>query len=276
MTATSVDSSPQMKGFLRRHPIAAYFELTFALSWAAALAVASPHLIRHEPLPKLTGILMFPAMLLGPFLVGLLMRWTVDGRTGLLTLRSELLRLFVPARYYTALLIPPILVVVVLVSLTVFLSPAYEPNRYWLGVTFGIPAGLLEEIGWTGFAFPRMRARFGMLRASVLLGLIWSLWHLPVIDFLGAASPHGAYVFPFFLAFTLAMTAIRVLIGWLYTQTQSVLLAQLMHISSTGSLVVFGAPGLMPGQEVLWYAFYGLALWCVLASAINILGRPAG
>ena len=60
------------------------------------------------------------------------------------------------------------------------------------------------------------------------------LWHLPVIDFLGTATPHARYLIAYFLAFTGAMTAMRVLIAWAYTNTKSVPLAQLMHASSTG------------------------------------------
>jgi hypothetical protein len=61
--------------------------------------------------------------------------------------------------------------------------------------------------------------------------LMWGLWHAPVIDYLGTATPHGHSWFSFFLAFTAAMTAMRVLIAWLYSNTKSVLLAQLMHVS---------------------------------------------
>ena len=73
-----------------------------------------------------------------------------------------------------------------------------------------------------GFAFPKMRLKLHALGAAVLLGIFWGVWHLPVIDYLGTATPHGVYWLPFFLSFTAAMTAMRVLIAWLYSNTKSV------------------------------------------------------
>lgn len=65
----------------------------------------------------------------------------------------------------------------------------------------------------------------------------------------------------------------RVIIAWLYTHKQSLLLSQLMHVSSTGSLVVFSAPRASPRQEVTWFVVYGCVLW-LLVVLIQKKARP--
>ena len=205
--------SSNQEAIIRRYPVVTYFALTFLISWTSALAVAAPNLIRHQPLPQMTGILMFPVMLLGPSLAGIVLTRIVDGKSGLRVLLSQMFRAWVPPRWYTALLLPPALVLTVLLFLERFVSPVYAPYRFFMGILFGIPAGFLEEIGWMGYAFPKMRSESNGLAPSILLGLLWALWHLPVINYLGTATPHGAYWLPFFLAFSLAMTAMRVLIA---------------------------------------------------------------
>jgi CAAX protease family protein len=136
-----------------------------------------------------------------------------------------------------------------------------------------VVAGFCEEIGWTGFAYPRMRARFGWLGAALLLGVLWGLWHLPVVDSLGAASPHGSSWPEFFAAFIAVLAAIRVLIAWTYTHTGSLRMAQLLHASSTGFLVILSAPRVTPAQEALWYAVYAAVLWAVVITVVSLHHR---
>jgi CAAX protease family protein len=258
---------------LKRNPITTYFALTFTISWTAAFAVAASHVIHGEALPKLTGILMFPAMLLGPSFSGLVLTRLVDGGDGLQDLFYRMFRWRLSLRWYATLLIAPVLVLAVLFCLKTLVSQSYTPNRFLIGILFGVPAGFLEEIGWMGFAFPKLSSERNALAASVLLGALWSVWHLPVIDFLGTATPHGAYWFSFFFTFAAAMTAMRVLIAWIYANTRSVLLTQLMHVSSTGSLVIFSPPGVTARQEVMWYGFYASVLWLTVVVVVKVYGK---
>ena len=217
--------------------------------------------------------MMFPAMLLGPCVVAILLTWFIDGTVGLRDLLSRMRNILVPARWYAALLIPPVLVLTVLFLMKTFVSPVFTPNRFFVGIGFGLVAGFFEEIGWMGYAFQKMRRADNVLAPAILLGLLWGAWHIPVIDYLGTSTPHGAYWFPFFLAFTAAMTAMRVLIAWIYSNTNSVVLAQLLHASSTGSLVVFSPPRVTAAQESLWYALYAAALWLVVAILVATFGK---
>ncbi len=257
--------SSGVAGWARRHPVAGYFLLTFGISWTSALVVAAPLLVRGLAIPKLTGLMMFPAMLLGPVLAAVAMTAMVEGRTGLGALRRRIFWTGFAPGWSLAILIPPLSIWAALWFFTRFVSPVYAPNRFFVGAGFGLLAGVVEEMGWTGYALPAMLKRWSPFRSSVMLGLLWSLWHAPEVDFLGAATPHRGYWLMYFAAFAGVMTAMRVLIGWLYVHTGSVGLAQLMHAASTGSLVALSPSHVGPGQEAYWYCGYAAVLWLVVA-----------
>ena len=86
-------------------------------------------------------------------------------------------------------------------------------------------------------------------------------------------AEHGAFWFPYFVAFAAALTAMRVLIAWVYANRKSLLLAQFMHMSSTGSLVIFSPARVTAAQETLWYSVYAAALWLVVVVVVVRWGK---
>jgi membrane protease YdiL (CAAX protease family) len=142
----------------------------------------------------------------------------------------------------------------------------------------GLFAGLVEEVGWMGFAFPTMLSKRSVLATSVYLGFLHALWHV-VADFLGNYRAFGGSWLPYFVAFSVFVIALRVIIAWVYTNTESLLLAQLLHASSSGFLSIFVPIGI---AGVSWAAFYGVyavvlsaAAWIVAAKYGSNLRRQS-
>jgi membrane protease YdiL (CAAX protease family) len=91
-----------------------------------------------------------------------------------------------------------------------------------------VGGGLDEEMGWRGYALPRLQNVFRPLWANFLLGVIWSCWHIPL--WFGSATEHGSLSFPIYLVST---TALSFVLAWVYNGTgNSLLLAVLAHTTS--------------------------------------------
>ena len=128
-------------------------------------------------------------------------------------------------------------------------------------VVAGIIGGPLgEEIGWRGYALPRLTARLGLAPASLLLGLVWSCWHLPLF-FLSVGGDQFGQSFPTYL---LQVTALSVAMGWLMGNTGgSLLLAVLFHsaINQTKDIV----PSKVPGAHNAWALSNSPVAWLTVA-----------
>ena len=211
-------------------------------------------------------------MLIGPSLAGIVMAYVVDGKSGLRDLFCRMRLWRVASRWYSAILIFPILILAVQLGLVALLSRDFAPYFFPLGILIGLLAGFLEEIGWTGFATPKMQLKHSALTVGILLGVLHSLWHVAP-DYLTASAARGVYWTPHFAMFLVAMTAMRALVVWVYTNTRSILLAQLMHASSTGSLSILVPLSLSPRNDTIFYGVYAVALWAAVTVVVVRYGK---
>jgi membrane protease YdiL (CAAX protease family) len=263
----------KIKSLIQRYPVTSYFVLAYLISWGGSFAIGGPKFLRGVPLEFEDVKRMGPVMLAGPFVAGIAMTYLVDGRTGLRDLFSRMLKWRVGLRWYAALLIFPGLILGVLWTLTAFVSPDFAPTFLAFGILAGLLAGFIEETGWMGFAYPRMEAEFGIWRATIYLALLHGLWHA-MAGYLGESEIYGVYWLPRFIAmWFVAMTAMRVLLVWIYSNTGSLLLAQLTHASSTGFLIILGPSMLSPANGTLWFAVYAVVLWVPAAIVIARFGK---
>ena len=251
--------------WLRRHPVCSFFVLAFGISWGGILVVLSAtgfNLVELRPLD--TG-LIFVFMLLGPSTSGLAMTALLEGRAGLRRLLARMAHWRLDLRWYgVVLLTMPVLLLVTLSPLGAFLDPAFSPRFQWHLFATGFIAGSFEEVGWTGFATPRLLQRQRLFLAGLWLGLVWALWHV-LVDYRQNSHAMGAlWLLEFAVLYIGALTAYRVLMTWVFADTQSLLLAVLMHASYTGWLLTL-YPTTSLAQGLVWQTAFAVALWVMVA-----------
>jgi uncharacterized protein len=266
---------------IRRHPLPAYFALAYGITWAGILGYLASLGFDLTKVGLVEGLVIFGFMAAGPSTAGLLLTALLEGRRGLGELVGRYRHVRVPLRWYgLALLTTPLLLLAVLVPLSTWVSTDYAPAFLPFGVMAGLLAGALEEIGWTGFATPRLLNRFSPLRAGLTLGLAWAAWHA-LADFSGnaAAMGVGPWLVWFGVYWILPLTGYRVLMTWAYAQHRSLALAVLMHASYTGWLAALTME--MPAGTGLaaltWSVPFAVGIWALVVVFVvrSAVSRPS-
>lgn len=221
--------------------LVAFFSITYAVTWACFISVAAMPI----PAPYRGLIVLLGAF--APSLVALCLTARDEGGAGVRTLLRGVVQWRVPAQWYLFAAS-----YMAAIKLTVAVTHRAATGAWprlgtvpWYVIPFAIifstPFQAGEEIGWRGYALPRLAARFGLAGASLLLGLIWALWHLPQF-FIREADTYGQS----FFVFVLQVVALSVTIAWLWARTgRSLLLPMLLHAAVNNSKDI--VPSAMPG-----------------------------
>ncbi|NAZ75492.1 CPBP family intramembrane metalloprotease [Kineococcus sp. T13] len=255
-SVSSAVAPPSRRSGLRalaaRRPLTAFFALAYGLSWLAWI----PYLLSGDGLdvlpftfPALLGTTqllgVLPGAYLGPVTAAFVVTALVEGRAGLRAWRGRLLRFGVGWRWYVgvALVVPAAIMVTTLVlpgareavqPLTLALLLAYVPMLAIQVVT----TALAEEPGWRDFALPRLQDRMGAVPGTVVLGLLWGGWHLPLFLTSWGGWPGTSWVQP--VLFVASCVPLSLVMTWVFNRTgQSVPLVMLLHagINSTYTLL---------------------------------------
>ncbi len=238
-------SSPQLPkaaslvAWVKQHALLAYILATFGLTWPFMWAevLGSWGVLSFRLTLSGLGLFLTLFIAYGPTLVALVITGAISGRAGLRSLLGRLLIWRVGWQWYaTALLLPGIVglgatMLYAAWSGTPVLLPPFTWGKLPLILVSFLVRGLVngEEIGWRGFALPHLQRRWNALNASLLLGAVWALFHLPIF-FVQGDSILGSQNAMNPLAFLLEVLAGAILMTWLFNNTQgSLLIAYLYH-----------------------------------------------
>lgn len=216
-------------------------------------------------LKKPPGSIINGLAIFGPTLSALILTAVLFGREGLRQLLDRLSPSQVGMRSYIIAISLPFLIIIVALIIGILMSDPFPTNlagSAWILplliesgriLFFGGPLG--EEIGWRGFALPRLLDGRSAFRASMMLGLVWGIWHAPIYFVSGSgqndmlrSGGSFAMLFPAFVAWTLGLA---VLFTWIYKMTNGNLLVAILFHTAVNTAVflpfVIGAQsGLVP------------------------------
>lgn len=270
--------------FLRAHPLTCYFLLAYT-SWIWQVPVFA---IYHQPLVVGPWLVLMP--LFAPITAGFVMAWVTEGPGGMVALLRRIVRWRVGLRWYAVVLFTfPILYLAGVMATPGGFAALRLPDSTFASAVLGslafgfFGAGLVEEPGWRGFALPRLQKLHGPLAGTLVLGVLWACWHLPLFLFLpghtGARPGFLNTAIPFVIWAVLAI-AFAVLITWVVNNSRgSVLMAMLFHASHNMTYAIVPSaffPSIYPPQVAAQAPWPVVTELLVIAAAVLVIVLTRG
>lgn len=247
---------------VRRYPLIVFFVLAYVFSW--------------WPWPLYAfGLSPSPIIAFGPFLAAILVLALTTGKGGVVTLLRRMVRWRVRPVWYAVALLLPVAISGGAALLNVVVLGASAPSPAELGAWSGLvptffllllvpgTGGAWEEPGWRGYALPKLQGGHSALLASLILGVVWAFWHLPLMVIGQIHLSDAVYI----VAWTVVLT-------WVFNNTNgSVLIAMLMHnIHNVISGGYFSA--MFSGADWVRQGWLLVALWCAVAAIVVVVNGP--
>ena len=244
----------------RQRQLILFFVIVFAFTWSiAGLAILAPELGR-----RLMGEISLtnPWIILAvyiPSLTSIGLTAALEGRSGLGRLVARLdPRRFHPVWFLIVLVGLPILMAVAMLLLghpITFRGFGAALTALGLGLVLD-PGPLGEEFGWRGYALPRLLDRFSPIVATLILGVIWAVWHLPAFYFPG--MPQSQLNVPLFFV---GAVSVSLFMTWSHLRSRgSILLAILIHLTANH------------GTDALGGRFTDSAIGFTIAAVLLLIG----
>lgn len=237
-----------------------FFIATFVTTWTLWF-------VANATTPPVPRTILFLLGTFSPGVVALALTWRAEGRAGVGALLRRLIDWDVAARWYVFALFYILtlkLSVAVIHRVALGAWPQFGDVPWYLLIAAAVGSTLTggqagEELGWRGYALPRLAVRWGLGGASVLLGVVWAVWHLPLF-FVEGSSTLGQS-FPLYV---LQVTALSVAMAWLFARTRGSLLpVMVLHaaVNNTKDIV----PSAEPGATDPWALSQSPVAWLTVA-----------
>jgi len=250
-----------MKNLAKQHTLPFFFVLAIGLTW---IFMVTDALGSHGILPFRLPLPLLVVMGYMPTLAAILVAGWTKGREGIQVLLRKLLIVRAGLRWYLFAIFGMAGVYALSIGLYNLLhldaglslfsvrlpqAPAWQValTIVPMFIVIGIVNG--EELAWRGYAMPRLQARYNALTASIIMGLIWSLFHLPLFFTVTGSSQSGMS----FWSFTISTVCLSILFTWMLNNTRgSVFLAYLFHAAQNTWSQVFNIDHSHGGDYVPW------------------------
>ncbi len=251
---------------LKRHPLVVFFVLAFVfpwLIWGTTIAQSNGILTFHIPQSLAFWIGLTSATYLAATLMG--------GMPAIKDLLTRLIRWRVSPVWYAAALLATGVLSLVSIGIHLLFGGTHQVgelltlNNLGPSLLFQIFFfWLTEETAWRGFALPRLQAKYNALTASLILGVLWGLWHIPLLFIPGSFQSSVP-----FAGFVLSAIATSILMTWLFNHSRgSVLVAAVFH-GATDATIAYS--GVMTGDLRLFWIFI-VVQWAVVAGIVVTQG----